>query len=153
MWYCSLMKPEVIQNTACCIIIQTDHLFEVVLEDRQASREKRSVPIFSISSHDLVAGLSAAVLVTQFQASPPLNDLLFLIICFPLLCCLLFVFALNYLAMRVICLLTREDKFVMLYIFIQRKFHLLLMKIILTSWHHKNIYFKLGYGLTSHKYR
>lgn len=64
------MKPEVIQNTACCIIIQTDHLFEVVPEDRQAPGEKRTVPTFSIPSHDLAVGLSAAVLVPQFQASP-----------------------------------------------------------------------------------
>lgn len=108
------MKPEVIQNTACCIIIQTDRLFVVVPEDWQAPSEKTTVRIFSISSHDLAVGLPAAALKPQFQASPPpLNDLLFLVICFPVLYYLFFVFGLSDLAVKVICLLTCEDRFVM----------------------------------------
>lgn len=64
------MKPEVIQNTACCIIIQTDRLFVVVPEDRQAPSEKTTVQYSAFLVMTWRLGLPAAALKLQFQAPP-----------------------------------------------------------------------------------
>lgn len=140
-WYCSPRSLDLLKILRNCLITQMEHLLLVAPEDWRAPGEKGTVPSQHLQSCPGF-GLPAVALGPLFQVLPSthLNASLFLITCFPLTHCLPLFLSLSDLLIN-LCTL----RFAVLCFFIPRKCHLLIMQVILTSWHH------LDYSLLSYK--